>query len=963
MRETSNSFSLEIPKQNSQQPKHFRGGDKKVMKKSLSLFVASSMVVSMFAGAAYAAEEKDPGEFLNELGVIQGDQNGDLMEDANWSRKNVTVLMSRLLGEEEEAAETEKGHEFTDVTDAYYDSFITWAVEEGLFEGRDADTFGYNDDMTNQEFYAVVLRALGYDTKGPEAYATVPDLAVEVGLATEDTDFDAVPTRGATYATIVTALNTNVKGTSETLGVKLGLIEVTEVQASAAATGAKKITVTFNQAVDKAKATIAVKNNNVTVNVKTATWAEDNKSVVLEFANNLAAADYAVTVSGLTETALSSTVKVEAEKVAKIEFQSDKAPLSRGVNNQITLGYVVSNQYGEDITSSTSLTASSSKGTAVAAGGVVTVGVTSPAFYNINEVVNVSLLNTNGTYASTNATVSAEARVASIAVSNLYQADNKTLEVGGAASNTFKLVLDMKDQYGNSVTNTTYLNDDIVTTVSLPTVASVAGYNAATSSATFTNQTIDGSNKVVLALDGTVTAGTSTVTFISKTSGSRAAYDVVVKDSVKVDTLTLSAPLYAPAGSTIEIPFTAVDQFGNAIVHPTNGQISVNKTITGGTVIGFVKDGVKNTTSLKVQLPNVKGPAILTVLTGTNKVAQLTINVTDAAVPSVISGTKDFATNVLLTDSVTVGTANLVVKDQYNQEVTVDFDDATPTTGKYKVVATSSSTNVTGAGDIYTGQNITLLGAIKGTSTITLKLQQYNGTAWVDVPNSSYTYNQRVVEKADIKSYEASIDGVIFNGVVGTTAGKVAAHDKALTVKGVLEDGTKVAIPNLPANYEVEIGTAGVTHNGAGAIAATTATGFDTTTGKLEVPVIVVIKGTKTEIVTLTATVSNVAPKLETLGVETAGVATKESDTTVSVTRANVLLLDDASATTEKANIVALAEAALAGKDQYGVAIAPGVVNAVASISDFSTVAVGDTFTVAGVAANNKTFNFTVIVK
>lgn len=259
------------------------------MKKSLSLFVASSMVVSMFAGAAYAAEEKDPGEFLNELGVIQGDQNGDLMEDANWSRKNVTVLMSRLLGEEEEAAETEKDHEFTDVTDAYYDSFITWAVEEGLFEGRGDGTFGYNDDMTNQEFYAVVLRALGYDTKGPEAFAGVPDLAVELELATEDTDFDAVPTRGETYETIVAALNTEVKGTGETLGVKLGLIEVTELAVSSVeAVNLKEVKVVFNQAVDKTEAekeeNYKVYNGGASTDLVgggTATLQADGKTVII----------------------------------------------------------------------------------------------------------------------------------------------------------------------------------------------------------------------------------------------------------------------------------------------------------------------------------------------------------------------------------------------------------------------------------------------------------------------------------------------------------------------------------------------------------------------------------------------------------------------------------------------------------------------------------------------------------
>ncbi|RIX51065.1 hypothetical protein D3P08_18480 [Paenibacillus nanensis] len=346
MRETSNSFSLEISKQNSQQPKHFRGGDKKVMKKSLSLFVASSMVVSMFAGAAYAADAKNPGEYLNELGVIQG--NGtDLKEDQSWKRQDVIVLLSRLLGEEDEAQDAETTHEFTDVTNSFYDGFISWAVEEGLVEGKGNGKFGFNAELKNQEFYAIVLRAFGHDTTG-EGYAEVPELAVKYGFATEETDFSAIPTRGETYATIVKALETEVPGTGKKLGVILGLIKEEAPQAAAVqsinALNATQVAVKFTAAVDKTAAETVTNYAIGTNNPDSVSLSADGLTATLTFGagevevqNAVAVIEPIVSAADVDKTTAKYTQIFSYKDEVKPEFVSVEAKTNNTVATSVTV--------------------------------------------------------------------------------------------------------------------------------------------------------------------------------------------------------------------------------------------------------------------------------------------------------------------------------------------------------------------------------------------------------------------------------------------------------------------------------------------------------------------------------------------------------------------------------------------------------------------------------------------------
>jgi hypothetical protein len=229
------------------------------MKKSFSLILAIALVFSMVTPMAFAAE-KSAGEYLAEIGVIKGSLSGDLMENETWKRQDVTVILSRLLGAEDEAQKTAKSHTFADVTDPYYDGYISWGKENGYFQGHSEVRFGYNEEITMYDFLAVMLRALGVDTTG-DNYANVPQLAVEYGLIdSADQDLSVAATRGEYYVVIVTTLNAEVED-GVTLGEKLGLPgfapeepDALEVE-KASAPNLKQVVVEFNQDVtDNAEA-------------------------------------------------------------------------------------------------------------------------------------------------------------------------------------------------------------------------------------------------------------------------------------------------------------------------------------------------------------------------------------------------------------------------------------------------------------------------------------------------------------------------------------------------------------------------------------------------------------------------------------------------------------------------------------------------------------------------------------
>ncbi len=207
------------------------------MKKSLSILLALALVLTMFSGLAFAADSA-AGTELKGYGIIKGSATGDLMESSNWKRQDVVVILARLFGKESLAASYSNTHGFTDVEDPYYNGFISWAKDQKYFNGRDSSLFGFNDDISYQEFIAVLIRALGYVGDKEVPYANVPAKSIELGLVPENTVMSATANRGLYFNILTKILNTKntegvILGTALKLsGFKEKALSVTSVKAT-----------------------------------------------------------------------------------------------------------------------------------------------------------------------------------------------------------------------------------------------------------------------------------------------------------------------------------------------------------------------------------------------------------------------------------------------------------------------------------------------------------------------------------------------------------------------------------------------------------------------------------------------------------------------------------------------------------------------------------------------------------
>jgi len=306
-----------IKQYNSQSPKTILGGNTNTMKKTLSLLVAVALVVSLFASVGTASAATTAGKLLSSADynkIIEG-TNGSLLTDKVWQKEDLAVLLASIAGEKEAAAAHAKTHTFTDVQEDYYDGYISWAQEKGYLYGYSAKKFGFNQPVNYRTFYAVVLRVLGYDTKGAKYFDT-DELAVDVLGAEDTTNFDAAAIRGITYDVILTALDTKVNGSTKSLGLTLGVKKYVDAEAAdkeaaleaakpqvvtVTAINAKQVQVKFNVDVNatSAQTVSAFKINGVSP--LQSVYTADTKTALLTFAN---ASEVEVTKGTVTVAAL-----------------------------------------------------------------------------------------------------------------------------------------------------------------------------------------------------------------------------------------------------------------------------------------------------------------------------------------------------------------------------------------------------------------------------------------------------------------------------------------------------------------------------------------------------------------------------------------------------------------------------------------------------------------------------------
>lgn len=949
-----------------------RGGEKKVMKKSLSVLLSAAIAFGAFASVASAATPTtalEKFEALKAAGIFSGvGASQDPALASKMTRAELARILDLLKGLDVDTKPTTQS--FSDVKSSH------WAFEEieaakaaGLVVGVGGGKFDPNGNVTVQQIAVAAANVLGLKAVAGATVAGADSWAAGYIQALLDNGINLPTTykAAATRETLVTA----------TYSVYEALNPAVVAVSSFAQSGSKTLTVKFSKAVDKA-VTFAVKRDGTTVNIADVKWndAKTEATLTASFALQTGAYTVAIKGDGIDLTANANGV---AAKVSKIEFLGDKGVITdssiatadkQGLRTTIK----ISNQYGEDVTSSITsgdlqITASKGgldsydKGAIVIKDGT---SVDSTKDYVVDQKVVVTVVHTaTGTVATQTLTVVQAANVASIELGAITTDDAdlkaKPVNVSNVKNNfnSYYIPFTAKDQYGNVLKKADLAS---LTIISSNTKILKVDTNAS-------NILEIGAEKKtaikVLATDATETNGTVVLTVVAP-NGTNANKTLEVLADPKVDVLTLESPS-TQLKKTVktQLAFSAVDQFGKALVSDADlasTDLTVDNVlnftdgtkinITGGTIEAGVDYGNKNARTISIT-PNAD-TVVLTVITANNKVQNVTWSVAAAPAATAIKGINPDVYKLIQqgqTSVVNAGDVQLI--DQYGDginlpagwKVTVAADD-----GTYDNVTASvyggGSDLTTAAGSKVTF-SATAPGGAKGTETVSFTLKDAANKE-VDVYKTGF----ESVALADISTFQLANVDKVYTG--GTAAGlTLTDYDRAITLEG-LKGNAKVKVDQgLMAAQTI---TSGLAINGGKVQAPATAINTDGADKTATLSVVVDANG-GAQTLTKTVTYNSAAP-----AVATVKVLKKSDDSEITAP----VFVTTASLNGKKIGPVgADADFYFQVKDQYGVVYDDNLSYAITSkdlgAGNDVSIAANGTVTVTGAQVPGKSFQVTIV--
>jgi hypothetical protein len=832
----------------------------KNLKKLLAVVIAVTVLLTAMV-PALAAESftyEAEAQILNDLGLYAGTSTTEFNAalGSNLKREDGVLLLEKALGvyddakamtDEDVATELAK---FSDAgkIPAYAKKAVAYAAKNSLVLGYDGK-FGAGDKMPGKQVATILLKKLGYVTPTDFGYATAVDKLAELAGADLETTISNATNRDAAVAILFTALSAKAKGKTTTVIADLVASKDVALQAaidsglytedavkvtSVAGAGVKKLVVKFNTAVaDTTKMVMTVKRDNVNVNIASTAWNEAKTEATLTASYTLQTGKYVVSAKYDTAAATTAEANVDAAKISKITFASDKGIMAdgsvAGVDKKALRTTVkFENQYGENVTDNITLSdvaVTSSKG-AVYSLNKGTMVLEDATDYAVDAKVAVTVVHkATATVATATLTVAQTAEVASIEFGALTT-DNSDLKgkevyVSTTISGNYYLPMIVKDQYGNEL--------------GLADVqAAVTTKLSSNNNIVQTGNTVTKNDKPALELaDGaaTETSGKAVITVVS-TNGKTATFTMEVKENTKIDTLLLDVPS-TPLKKTKEatIPFTATNQYGTALVSKSDLVVDAVYTtttklqfvdgtqisITGGTITYSID--YANSNALQIKAIPSADKLVFTVITASTKVQNITMNVEAAPTPTAISGLKsDFKTAIQKTLTSGLDTGEVVLKDQYGDDISL------PAGWSIEVVANDGTFNAVTVPDANalttTNTAKVFTAAVKGSEVVKLTLKDNSATP---VVIDEYTYTMETVELADITSFGIDDLSKLYTGTDGTM---YASHKVTFEIYG-LKGTTKVVVDqSLMAAQSSTLATTKATVT-SGAITVTVEVGTD----------------------------------------------------------------------------------------------------------------------------------------
>ncbi len=159
--------------------------------KFLTLVLAVIMTVSMFVTGAsaafedvdYTTAEGDAVNLLVSLGVTKGTTETKFGTAENVTRQQMAAFIYRLMKAGKSVEGGVNSTTFTDLTDSTFFYMVSWANQTGVIKGVSDTKFNPTGNITLQDAYTMVVRALGYEADGALSYPFgYIEKAEEIGL-------------------------------------------------------------------------------------------------------------------------------------------------------------------------------------------------------------------------------------------------------------------------------------------------------------------------------------------------------------------------------------------------------------------------------------------------------------------------------------------------------------------------------------------------------------------------------------------------------------------------------------------------------------------------------------------------------------------------------------------------------------------------------------------------------------
>ena len=171
---------------------------KRIVMILLSMLLVFTLTLPALAGSL-DSEIATSTQFLQQKGILVGDENGDLQLGKTLTRAELAVIISRLTVNQEHIMADQTYYsnqcEFTDVPN-WARVYVGYCASRHYVNGYGNGRYGSNDPVTPQAACTVLLRACGNLVPFEWSYETALDAAVQYGIAPKEALQEQHITRG-----------------------------------------------------------------------------------------------------------------------------------------------------------------------------------------------------------------------------------------------------------------------------------------------------------------------------------------------------------------------------------------------------------------------------------------------------------------------------------------------------------------------------------------------------------------------------------------------------------------------------------------------------------------------------------------------------------------------------------------------------------------------------------------------